>query len=107
MPVRLKLNFLTIDTVPKCSIVFHSFGMERPEKWTVLVDQQLITPAMYIDDLHVGVVLQVLAYFTQKNIHATAVKVIIIMPYIEQGFLAGKHLIFTQAKQAEQFGFFG
>ena len=32
LTVRFKLNFLTIDTVPKCSIVFHIFGTEHPGK---------------------------------------------------------------------------
>lgn len=48
-----------------------------------LIDQQLVPSTMHIDDLYIGVILQVLANLTQEDIHAPAIKVVIIMPNVE------------------------
>lgn len=60
----------------------------RPYSLT-LADQQLISLAMYIDNFHIGIFTKVLAKFTQKNVHATSVEVIIIVPNFKQRLFPG------------------
>ncbi len=52
---------------------------------------------MYIDNLYIGIIFQVLAYFAQKNIHTAAVKVIVIMPDVQQRLFTGKYFVFPKA----------
>ena len=65
-----------------------------------LVHQQFITFAMYIQDLYLRIIPEVLAQFAQKYVHTAAIKVIVVMPDAQQGFLAGKHTVFLQTQQA-------
>ena len=44
---------------------------------------------MHIDDLDSRIIFQIFSDLTQEHIHASAVKIIVIVPYIQQGFLAG------------------
>ena len=53
---------------------------------------------MNVDDFHLRIIFQVFSQFAQENIHAAAVKVVIVMPNADQGLFPGKNFVFSEAQ---------